>query len=183
VRIGFVGTLVWHKGAHVLLAAARALTGAFELHLHGDVRMFPSYVAGLREAARGLPVTFHGAFDRDAAADVYAGIDVLVVPSLWRENSPLVIHEAFMHGVPVVGARTGGIPELVVDGVSGILYEPFAVDALRAVLQRAIDDPSAWQRLSDGAPPVKSIAQDARDWEARYAAVIGTPAPGRVAAL
>ncbi len=183
VRIGFVGTLVWHKGAHVLLAAARALTGAFELHLHGGVRMFPSYVAGLREAARGLPVTFHGAFDRDAAADVYAGLDVLVVPSLWPENSPLVIHEAFLHGVPVVGARTGGVPELVVDGVSGLLYEPSSIDELRAALQRAIDDPSILQRLSEGAPPVKSIGQDAREWDARYAAVVDAPIPARVGSL
>ncbi|HET7188682.1 MAG TPA: glycosyltransferase [Gemmatimonadaceae bacterium] len=182
IRIGFVGTLVWHKGAHVLLDAARGLTGAFELHLHGDTGMFPPYVAGLREAASGLPATFHGAFDRGAAADAYGALDVLVVPSLWPENSPLVIHEAFMHGVPVVAARIGGIPELVVDGVSGLLYEPFSVQALRAALQRAVDDPSILRRLSDGAPPVKSIAQDAREWDARYTAIVDAPAPGSVAA-
>ena len=179
LRIGFVGTLVWHKGAHVLLDAARGLTGAFELHVHGDVSTFPSYVARLREAARGLPVTFHGAFDR-VSADVYEGLDVLVVPSLWPENSPLVIHEAFLHGIPVVGARGGGIPELVVDGVSGLLYEPSSSAALRAALQWAIDEPSILQRLSEGAPPVKSIAQDAREWDARYAALVDAPAPARV---
>ena len=180
LRIGFVGTLVWHKGPHMLLDAARGLTGAFELHVHGDPSIFPSYVARLREAARGLPVTFHGAFDRDSAADVYAGIDVLVVPSLWPENSPLVIHEAFLHGVPVVGARVGGIPELVVDGVSGLLYEPSSHEALRAALQYAIDEPSILQRLSEGAPPVKSIAQDAREWDARYATLVDAPAPARM---
>jgi glycosyltransferase involved in cell wall biosynthesis len=183
LRIGFVGTLVWHKGAHVLLDAARGLTGAFELHVHGDVSIFPSYVAGLREAAQGLPVTFHGAFDRDSAAEVYEGLDVLVVPSLWPENSPLVIHEAFLHGVPVVGARVGGIPELVVDGVSGLLYEASSSEALRAALQWAIDEPSILQRLSEGAPPVKSIAQDAREWDARYAALVDAPAPARVGSL
>ena len=74
--------------------------------------MFPEYAAGLRAQAAGLPVRFMGAFDRERTADVYAQIDVLVVPSLWLENSPLVIHEAFMAGVPVVGARIGGIADL-----------------------------------------------------------------------
>jgi glycosyltransferase involved in cell wall biosynthesis len=105
---------------------------------------------------------------------------VLVVPSLWPENSPLVIHEAFMHGVPVVGARTGGIPGLVTDGASGLLYEPFSVEGLRAALQRTIDDPALLQRLSNGVPAVKSIADDAREWDARYAALFHAPAAGAV---
>ena len=44
-------------------------------------------------------------------------------PSLWLENSPLVIHEAFMAGIPVVGARIGGIADLVDDGRTGLLYD------------------------------------------------------------
>ena len=68
VRIGFVGTLVWHKGVHVLIEAARSLRGSFEIHLYGDATVFPEYVAGLRRAAAGLPVTFHGGFDRAAVA-------------------------------------------------------------------------------------------------------------------
>ena len=171
LRVGLIGTLVWHKGAHVLLEAARGLSGAFEVHLHGDVNTFPTYVKHLRESARGAPVTFHGGFDREAIDAVYGHLDVLVVPSLWPENSPLVIHEAFMRGVPVIGARTGGIPELVTDGVSGWLYETNSADDLRAALQRVIDEPAVLERLVSGAPAVKSIAEDARQWDARYAAI------------
>ena len=84
---------------------------------------------------------FEGPFDRTTMPAIYGRLDVLVVPSLWPENSPLVIHEAFMHGVAVVGARIGGIPELVEDGVNGFTYEAFSPDALGAVLQRFLDDP------------------------------------------
>ena len=65
---------------------------------------------GSRATPPGLAVRFAGAFDRGDVPRVYGDLDVLVVPSLWPENSPLVIHEAFMHGVAVVGARLGGIP-------------------------------------------------------------------------
>ena len=125
LRIGFVGTLAWHKGAHVLLDAVRRLANdTYELQIHGDVKVFPDYVADLRRRAEGMPVRFMGRFDEAQAMAVYGGFDVLVVPSLWLENSPLVIHEAFQAGVPVVGSRIGGTVDLVTDGVNGRLYDP-----------------------------------------------------------
>src|SRR5262249_34232063 len=146
LTIGFVGTLTWYKGVHVLLEAARELSpGRFELKLFGNVNTFPDYTAILRKLAHGLPVTFMGAFDNAEAAAVYADIDGLVVPSLWPENSPLVIHEAFMAGVPVVGARQGGIAELVLHGVNGLLYDAASVSGLAAALQTLIDEPNRVQ--------------------------------------
>ena len=168
LRIGFVGTLVWHKGAHVLIEAARRLDRDVEIHLHGDVTVFPDYVASLRRAAAGLNVTFHGGFDRGRAGEIYTSLDAIVVPSLWPENSPLVIHEAFMHRVPVVGARIGGIPDLVGHDVNGLLYEPFSAERLAQALRRIADDPALRARLAAAAPPVKTIEADAREWDARY---------------
>jgi glycosyltransferase involved in cell wall biosynthesis len=178
LRIGFVGTLTWHKGAHVLVEAARRLPrDRFEVKLFGDPATFPDYVATLREAARDLPVRFLGRFDRADVAGVYGEIDVLVVPSLWPENSPLVIHEAFMAGIPVVGARQGGIPDLVTHDRNGLLYEAFAPAELAAALARLIEEPGTVERLGRAHPPVKTIAEDAREWAARYAEVRALPRP------
>jgi glycosyltransferase involved in cell wall biosynthesis len=174
LRVGFVGTLVWHKGAHVLLDAVRLLGGAVEVHVHGDTTVFPEYVASLRRAAEGLAVTFHGGFDRARVAEIYRSLDVLVVPSLWPENSPLVIHEAFMQGVPVIGARSGGIADLVRDDVDGLLVDPYSPESLRDALQRFLGDPALRARLSAAAPPVKSIEDDAAEWDARYRSLRGT---------
>ena len=171
LRIGFVGTLVWHKGAHLLMEAARGLKGPFEIHVHGDEATFPSYVGKVRRLAAGLPVTFHGGFERESTALVYDNLDALVVASLWPENSPLVIHEAFMHRVPVIAANIGGIAGLVVDGVNGLLYDAFSADALRAVLQHAIDDRTLLDLMSAARPRVKAIAQDGREWDTRYTAL------------
>jgi glycosyltransferase involved in cell wall biosynthesis len=173
VRIGFVGTLVRHKGPHVLLEAVRQLPAdAYELEVWGSPDTFPEYTAQLRQMAKGLPVRFRGAFENGQAAEVYSRFDLLVVPSLWPENSPLVIHEAFMAGVPVAGARIGGIPELVTDGVNGVLYDAPSPDALAEALRGLILRPDRLAHMAARTPRVKSIEEDARDWERRYEAIV-----------
>jgi len=169
LRVGFAGTLVWHKGVHVLIdAVGRLPPGACELLVFGDPEVFPDYAADLRRRAAGLAVRFMGRFERAAAAAVYAQMDVLAVPSLWPENSPLVIHEAFQAGLPVVGSRLGGTADLVGDGTNGLLYEAFSAADLAAALRRLLAEPGLLDRLAAGVPAVKSIEQDARDWEERY---------------
>jgi glycosyltransferase involved in cell wall biosynthesis len=184
LRIGYVGTLVWHKGVHVLVDAVRSLPpAAYELKIFGDPDVFASYTADLRARAAGLPVRFMGAFNRDRTPEVYGQFDAIVVPSLWLENSPLVIHEAFMAGVPVVAARIGGIVDLVEDGRTGLLYEATSAAALAAALRSLIEHPDRLDALTEGAwtvPPVKSIAQDAREWEAIYGEVVARGQTARV---
>ncbi len=168
LRIGFVGTLTWHKGPHVLVEAARRLPRELaQVTLFGSTDTFPDYVAELRRLAEGAPVTFAGGFDPADAARIYAQLDVIVVPSLWPENSPLVIHEAFQAGVPVVGTRLGGIPELVEHGKSGLVYDG-SPEELATILGALARDRARVAALAQGVPAVKGIAEDARDWEARY---------------
>src|SRR5439155_15491353 len=104
-------------------------------------------------------------FEHEQTSAVYGQMDVLVVPSLWLENSPLVIHEAFMAGVPVVGARMGGIAELVRDGENGLLYEATSAAELAAALSTLVDRPERLEHFRRNLPAVKSIAQDAVEWE------------------
>jgi glycosyltransferase involved in cell wall biosynthesis len=172
LRIGFVGTLVWHKGVHVLIDAVRRLPRSdYELRIFGDVETFPQYVAELRVRSRGLPIQFMGTFDQQDVSEIYRQFDVLVVPSLWLENSPLVIHEAFMAGTPVIGARIGGISDLVEDGRTGILYKPDSVDGLEFALRGLIDTPRRLEDLRIGVQTrarVRSIVEDAAAWDAIY---------------
>jgi glycosyltransferase involved in cell wall biosynthesis len=173
LRIGFVGTIVRHKGVHVVLDAVRQLVGPFELTIFGDLQVDSRYVGVLRRQAEGLPVRFAGNFDRADVPRIYGALDVLVVPSLWPENAPLVIQEAFMYGVPVIASRIGGIPEFIHDEVNGLLYDPTSVSALSARLQRLVDDRGLVRKLQANAPAIKTIAEDAREWECRYAEVSG----------
>jgi glycosyltransferase involved in cell wall biosynthesis len=84
------------------------------------------------------------------------------------ENSPLVIHEAFRAGVPVVGARIGGIPDLVIDGVNGLLFDAGSASSLARTLRRLLDEPGLAAALASRAPAVKTLAADIAEWDARY---------------
>ena len=80
--------------------------------------------------------------------------------------------EAFMAGVPVVGARIGGISDLVRHGENGLLYEAQSAPALSELLRGLLSDPDWVRRLAASAPAVKTIHDDVRDWESTYADLV-----------
>jgi glycosyltransferase involved in cell wall biosynthesis len=176
LRVGYVGSLVWHKGVHVLAAAVQQLREArveLQLQVHGDPAQDPEYVDSLRAAAAGAAVEFRGSFEPAQRTGIYRNLDVLVVPSLWLENSPLVIHEALMAGLAVVGSNIGGIPGLIRDNVNGLLVQPGSVEALAAALRTLAADRGLLDRLRRAPHRIKRIEDDAAEWEQRYAAVVG----------
>ncbi len=146
LRFGFLGSVLPIKGVHLLVGAAQALRGAFEVHVYGDGPT--EYLDALRQIDRKQLVRFHGGFDGDSLAAVIAGIDVGVVPSVCIDHSPLVIGEMQAGGVPVLGARIGGIPDYVQPD-AGALFAANDMAALAIAMQRLLDAPDqvvAWQQ-------------------------------------
>ena len=143
LRLGFLGSLMVSKAPHVLLEAVSTLPrGSVSVDLYGAHTAYhgdDSYRRQLEPLLDQPDVHMHGPIAHDAVASALASIDVLVVPSIWPENSPLVIHEAFLAGVPVVASRIGGIPELVTDGRNGLLFNARDVTDLSRVLVRLLD--------------------------------------------
>lgn len=174
LRVGFVGSLVWYKGADVLVRAMRRLDPSRAvLHVHGAFDpQTDAYHAELARLAEGAPVEFRGRFDNSRLGEVYAEIDVLVVPSVWYENSPVTIHEAFLTGTPVVTGGIGGMAEYVRDGIDGLHFRVGDDVDLARVLSRLLDDPGLLERLRADLPAVKTIAEDAADTEFRYRALL-----------
>lgn len=74
-----------------------------------------------------------------------------VVPSEWYENSPYAVTEAFRRGCPVIAARIGGLPELVVEGETGLLYRPGDAGELAGAMTRLAGDSVLQARLEHGA--------------------------------
>jgi glycosyltransferase involved in cell wall biosynthesis len=129
--------LEYRKGIDVLLAACAQLDEPFELHVLGD----GSERAALeRQAAElGIPASFHGFVD-DVRARLETA-DLFVLPTR-GENFPIAILEAMAAALPVVCTRIGGNPELVDDGVTGLLVAVNDVTALRRALASLIADPA-----------------------------------------
>ena len=173
VRFGFVGSLVWYKGGEVLVRAMRALAGLpVVLHVHGSFDpVGDPHHAELARLAEGAPVEFHGRFDNARLSEVYAEIDVLVVPSVWFENSPITIHEAHMTRTPVLASDIGGMAEYVRDGVDGLHFRVGDAADLAAKMRRFVEEPELLARLAHDFPEVKSIEDDAATMEFRYRAL------------
>lgn len=175
VRFGFVGTLVWYKGGETLVQAMRLLQerglgDRVQLDVHGGFDPEgDEHHRRLADLAEGAPVTFHGRFDNGRLSEVYADLDALVVPSLWYENSPITIHEAFLTGTPVLASDRGGMAEFVRHGVDGLLFELGSASDLADKMASLVEDAELRERLA-GADwiPIKTIVENGEETEARY---------------
>jgi GT2 family glycosyltransferase/glycosyltransferase involved in cell wall biosynthesis len=178
LHLGFLGSLMVSKAPHLAIEAYRRLPeGSAALTIvgghspyHGD----DSYRGQLEPLLQTPGVTAQGAVPLDAIPGIMATFDLVVVPSIWEENSPLVIREAFAAGVPVVASRIGGIPETVTDGAGGLLFEPGDADDLARVLRRVVEEPDLLATLRATIPLVRDIDDDTRATRALYEALART---------
>lgn len=135
LHLGYVGHLLPQKGIRELVREMREWQpGQCELLVAG--KGAPAFEALLRaEAPKN--VRFLGFVDPD---EVYRAIDLLVVPSLSNEALGMIVPEAYMHGVPVIVSRRGGLPETVQEGQTGFAYDPLEPGALRAAVNVFLRD-------------------------------------------
>jgi glycosyltransferase involved in cell wall biosynthesis len=160
IHVGFIGTLAEHKGAHVLIAAARQLPPEMPLavKIYGGLEEFPQYVAQLKElAGEDQRISFCGAFPNQDIGRVFADLDVLVVPSMWYENTPLVVHSAQATSTPVIGSNVPGISEVIQHGHNGLLFEMGDIEALASLLGRIAGDGEVIRSMSRNASKPTSI--------------------------
>ena len=169
LRVGYVGTIAEHKGVHLILDAFREIPeSGIECRIYGDLDTFPDYKNRL--LARGTPpaVRFMGRLENSKVNEALAELDLLIVPSIWFENSPLTIHEAYLAGIPVLTSDRGGMAELVEDGKTGLHFRLGDSADLRRQLLRVLHDPGLLGSLRCQLPAVKTIEEDAAHMEHRY---------------
>lgn len=180
---GYIGTHIPAKGIHDLIRAFGRLKGKARIRIWGRPR--GQETAALKDIAASLPAEIADKVEwmpeyrnQDIVRDVFDRVDAIVVPSVWVENSPLVIHEAQQARVPVITANAGGMAEYVHHGVNGLLFEHRSFDALAEQMQRFVDTPELAAKLGsrgyvfsqDGDVP--DIDTHVHDIEALYQRVL-----------
>jgi glycosyltransferase involved in cell wall biosynthesis len=182
LRIGFIGTIVPHKGVHVLLRAwshlAPQLRERAELAIYGPTDYTPAYVNAVRALAGELGVELRGRLQSEEVPRALGSIDLLVVPSVWYENSPLIILEALATRTPLLVSNLGGMAELVQPGVSGFRFEVGDDVDLGHRLRLILEEPEQLARLFTGELPVQSVERDAEFLEQLYSAAVRERAAG-----
>jgi len=187
LRVGFIGSFVWYKGLHVLIEAFRRLRpDEAVLTVWGNPEQPPEvrdYAAACRRsAARAAAVHFAGPLPQRELAEAHRELDVLVVPSLWFENSPLVILEALAARTPVVASDLGGMAELIEDGKTGCLFPVGDAIALRQRILDLARSPSRVEAMAAAIRPPKDVVTTLAELELVYRQEVSRPRPaaGRV---
>ena len=178
-HFGYFGQLNRYKGVLVLLKAMRILGDDgrnVHLFLHGanlDLqtdefkKSFQRLVAECEENVTVMPE-----YQAEEIPSLMEAVDWVVIPSIWWENSPLVIQEAFMHKRPVICGNIGGMAEKVKDGVDGLHFRVGDPRDLAAKMVLAARTQGLWEKLRDGIGPVYSIEEAVKAHVGLYEALI-----------
>lgn len=175
LRVGFFGSVLPHKGVHVLVQALQLLPERSAVCVVlGDQE--PGYLAQLRQLDVAGRVHFHGGYAPAALPELLAAVDVVVVPSVWDDCAPYVVAEALAARCPVLGSRIGGIPDFVEHGRTGWLFAAGDAAALAARLRSFRDDPRLLGRMQRAIAPPRGLGAFVGDVLAVYEARVPSPA-------
>ncbi len=187
-RFGFFGHINRIKGSQVLLRASATLSAQgvpHRLNLHGGTDHQPeALVTSFNTLLAGAPAARHtGTYQAEALPSLMGAVDWVVMPSIWYENAPLVLLEAFRHGRPALCSGIGGMAETVRHGVDGLHFPPNDPLALADTMRQAIEGKGLWAKLRANIQPPHSVAAMTQEHLALYRRLLGQPEPATPPAL
>jgi len=171
VRIGYLGQIHKIKGVHLLVDAfvKAGIEETARLDIWGNYSNNPQYEQDLRGRMNNNPsITLRGGYKREQLGLLLADTDVVVVPSIWYENAPLVIQEAFATKTPVITTNLGGMSEAVIHDVNGLLFDRNDSDDLAQQLRRVVDEAGLLGKLAGAISPVMAFQDEMSELEEIY---------------
>lgn len=154
--LAYLGNITPEKGADVLLRELKYVRRRQNVALLFLGNMpDPVYQKHLETLAKGYPeaeILFRGGYKgREELKKILTGVHVAVFPSVWEENNPLVIGEALSLGLPVICSSLGGAPEVIEEGINGLVFDPYKEGELGSRINLILDDPGLLKTLTTGA--------------------------------
>ncbi len=173
LRFGYIGQLAEHKGVDMLVRAFKATGGDKELLLYGSSDPGSPYSEKLAQAGGDdRTIKFCGIFPETELGERLSGIDVLVIPSRWHENSPLVLLYALATRTPVIVSAVKGMTEFVRDGENGLTFKRGSLAELTGAIERIIKNPKIIENFSRQADYRKTISDYVEDIELLYQEIL-----------
>jgi glycosyltransferase involved in cell wall biosynthesis len=170
-RFALIGHLNRGKGVDLAIGAFREISAdSATLHLYGDADL--SRQSEEIVGRRSKQIFLHGPFEPGQAASIFKNIDALILPSIWVENAPKVLHEAFGAGVPVIASDHGSLPEFVGQGRGGMLFKAHDALNLRSLIKEIAANPEKLAIARDTIPAPVGIDKSARMIEDIYKEII-----------
>ncbi len=175
LRLGYLGRLEANKGIEQLL---ETITPMQDVSLYVAGRGHESFETNLKRRFAAPHIHYLGFIP---PAELFAKIDVLVVPSLWHEPLGRIVFEAYAHGLPVIATDRGGISEIVSPGETGFLFDPDVPESDERSLERTI---TAFKQHADTEVMRQHALTKAKDFlphviveqhEALYERVLASP--------
>jgi glycosyltransferase involved in cell wall biosynthesis len=185
-HFAFFGKVFRSKGVLTLLEAVELLPPSiaekcrFSIYGSGideEPYQVQSELAG-RLARLGKLVRALGSYRPEEVGGLLANVDWVVVPSLWWENSPMVIQESFNHGVPVICSNIGGMAEKVTHGVDGLHFRANDPRDLAQTLETTVANSELRAKLADGIRRPPSVQETAQWHLSMYERLIAHRAQG-----
>jgi GT2 family glycosyltransferase/glycosyltransferase involved in cell wall biosynthesis/Flp pilus assembly protein TadD/predicted O-methyltransferase YrrM len=164
ITFGYIGTIHEIKDIYGLVDAFSSTHGNARLLIYGAGTQ--DRIEYLKKSIKDARIEYRGAYSAEQLTDILARMDLIIVPSL-IESYCLTVREALAAGIPVIASRAGGIPEIVIHGENGILFNPGDRRELQNAIQRMIDDPDSARALRHKGP-IRTITDDAAEWQKRY---------------
>jgi glycosyltransferase involved in cell wall biosynthesis len=175
LRIGFFGQISFLKGIDVVFDAAKILASegfsGVSFEVFGDYRGQPpefqkAFLARLAEV--GSNIRFHGHYDRERVGSLMRTVHAVIVPSVWWENSPLVIQEALRNRRPVICSDIGGMAEKVRDGIDGFHFPAGNVIALASLLRRLAEQRGSLAEMAAAMAGKAAVEASLEDYLSLY---------------
>jgi len=171
----YAGTLIPHKGVHILLDAFKKIeskNATLKIYGSGPDK---TYVNNLRKTAEGdKRIEFCGVYSEDKVGDIFSGVDVVIIPSIWYENYPLVLHESLACNVPAIVSDVGGLAEKIEDGFNGFTFKIGDSNHLKTVLEEIIKSPEILNEFKTniGNTMIPTIEQETYSYERAYKCIV-----------
>jgi len=175
VVFGFIGTILPHKGVHIILEALKLIKNKkIKLEIYGNYYHDTDYYNYLKNIVNeDNRIEFMGEYKDEEMPSIMEKVDCIIVPSTWWENSPLTILTSLAFRIPVITTNVGGASELVKDGINGFNFEIGNPKSLANVMKKIAENPDILNTIKNKIIMPPRIEEEAFRYEMIYSSLIG----------